>query len=317
MNIDFGVPQGSILGPLLFLIFINDLPNSTNFFIRLFADDTFLCSQNDDLLLLENEVNYELNKVFIWLASNKLTLNLSKSKFMFFSNKKKNVFELNIKINETRIDSCESYKYLGVIFDNNLSWKPHVDYICGKISKACGALSNIRHSVDLETLKTVYYALVHSYLHYGITTWGSASENVLKPLHTLLNRIVRIITFAPFTIDVEPIFNFLEILDFQQLLHLETGKFVYKSKNDLLPINTLINHFERSSSHHNYNLRNRANGQLVAPVSLLSSFKKKSLYIQGIDLWSNLPDSIKLSESINIFKKRFKSHLLQDNSDGL
>ena len=144
---------------------------------------------------------------------------------------------MNIKINETRIDSCESYKYLGVIFDNNLSWKPHVDYICGKISKACGALSKIRHSVDLETLKTVYYSLVHSYLHYGITTWGSASENVLKPLHTLLNRIVRIITFAPFTIDVEPIFNFLEILDFQQLLHLETGKFVYKSKNDLLPIN--------------------------------------------------------------------------------
>ena len=208
---------------------------------------------------------------------------------------------MNIKINETRIDSCESYKYLGVIFDNNLSWKPHVDYICGKISKACGALSKIRHSVDLETLKTVYYSLVHSYLHYGITTWGSASENVLKPLHTF----------------VEPIFNFLEILDFQQLLHLETGKFVYKSKNELLPINTLINHFERSSSNHNYNLRNRANGQLVAPVSLLSSFKKKSLYIQGIDLWSNLPDSIKLSESINIFKKRFKSHLLQDNSDGL
>ena len=84
MDIEYGVPQGSILGPLLFLIFINDLPEATNFFIRLFADDTFLCAQNDNLELLENEVNFELKKVFIWLASNKLTLNIKKSKFMFF-----------------------------------------------------------------------------------------------------------------------------------------------------------------------------------------------------------------------------------------
>ena len=76
MNIDYGVPQGSILGPLLFLIFINDLPQATKFFIRLFADDTFLCAQNDDLMLLENEVNFELKKVYFWLASNKLTLNI-------------------------------------------------------------------------------------------------------------------------------------------------------------------------------------------------------------------------------------------------
>ena len=143
MNIDFGVPQGSILGPLLFLIFINDLPEATNFFIRLFADDTFLCSQNNDILRLENEVNFELQKVYVWLASNKLTLNIKKSKFMFFSNKKKVNREMNIKINGNKLEKCDNYKYLGVIFDNNLSWQPHIEYICGKISKACGALSKI------------------------------------------------------------------------------------------------------------------------------------------------------------------------------
>ena len=165
-----------ILGPLLLLIFINDLPEATNFFIRLFADDTFLCSQNDDLVLLENEVNFELNKVFIWLSSNKLTLNIKKSKFMFLSNKKNIERELIIKINGKILESCEEYKYLGVIFDNNLSWKPHIDRVCNKVSKACGALSKLRHCVDLNTLKNVYHALVHSYLRYGITVWGNASD---------------------------------------------------------------------------------------------------------------------------------------------
>ena len=154
MGIEYGVPKGSILGPLLFLIFINDLPEATNFFIRLFADDTFLCAQNDDLELLENEVNFELKKVFIWLASNKLTLNIKKSKFMFFSNKKNIDRMLRIRINGKLLDICDEYKYLGVIFDSHLTWKPHIDRICNKVSKACGALSKLRHCVDLNTLKT-------------------------------------------------------------------------------------------------------------------------------------------------------------------
>ena len=89
IDIVFGVPQGSILGPLLFLLYINDLPQATNFFVRLFADDTFLCAQNKDLVALESQVNFELQKVYNWLASNRLSLNMDKSKFMLISNKKR------------------------------------------------------------------------------------------------------------------------------------------------------------------------------------------------------------------------------------
>ena len=311
MNIDFGVPQGSILGPLLFLIYINDLPEATNFFIKLFADNTFLCAQNHNLLRLENEVNLELHKVFIWLASNKLTLNIGKSKFMFFSNKKKNIRELNIKINEKKLDKCDSYKYLGVIFDKNLSWQPHVEYISGKISKACGALSKIRHSVDIETLKSVYYALVHSYLRYGIIAWGNATESVLKPLHSLINRIVRIMTFAPFRIGTGPIFDYLKFLNVTQIFLLETGKFVFKSKTNLLPINTIVKYFERPAVTHRHNLRNNRQS-LTTPYVLLSSSKKKSLYIKGTYMWRDMPESLKLSDSFNIYKRNLKLLILQD-----
>ena len=232
---------------------------------------------------------------------------------MFLSNKK-NPLELNIKINNEPLKKCDSYKYLGVMFDCNLTWKPHVDNLCGKISKACGALSKIRHCVNIETLTNVYYALVHSYLRYGITAWGNAAENVLKPLHALLNRVVRIMTFAPFGINTKPILEFLEILSISQIFSLETGKFVFKSRNSILPISTIANHFERTNANHNYNLRNRTN-QYVTPLELLSSFKKKSLHIRGAHLWNNVPESIKSSDSFSIFLKCFKSFLQLEQNE--
>ena len=109
----------------------------------------------------------------------------------------------------------------------------------------------------------MYYALVNSYIRYGIVDWGNAAENVIKPLHTLLNRIVRIMTFAPFGIGTKPIFDFLEILDVSQIFSLETAKFVYKSKNQMLPISTLANHFERRNAVHQHNLRPRINRLLI------------------------------------------------------
>ena len=182
VQIEFGVPQGSILGPLLFLIYINDLPSATKFFIKLYADDTYLCYQDENLEVLQNEVNMELEKVFHWLAANKLTLNISKSKFMLITKKRVNLSNFTVKINGTDLEECDNYKYLGVFFDKNLNWKKHIDHICEKVSKSCGILSKLRHCFELETLREVYHALVHSYVRYGIIAWGTAPKTSLKSL---------------------------------------------------------------------------------------------------------------------------------------
>ena len=313
--IKYGVPQGSILGPLLFLLYINDLPEASAFYIKLFADDTFLCLQNSDLSKLEIDVNVELRKVCEWLASNKLTLNVSKSKYMITSANRRITPNLNIYINEELMEECDSYKYLGVMIDKNLTWKEHIQYVCKKVSKSCGYLAKLRHCVSTDTLISIYYALVHSYVRYGISSWGCATDTALQPLISLTNRIVRIITFAPFgNIDVDSIYKYLDILNVPDTVLLETGKFVYKRENELLPVTEIANHFDlrNENVHHHYNLRNR---NIFTPNIVVSSTSgERSIQYRGAKLWNNLSDDIRQCESLSIFKKKLKVYLLEDSS---
>ena len=313
MPIKFGVPQGSILGPLLFLIFINDLPNATNFFIKLFADDTFLCAKNKDIMSLQTEVNFELQKVNDWLICNKLTLNIDKCKFMIISNKKKIPENFFVSIDDSPLKQCNQYKYLGVMMDKNLNWKAHIDYISSKISKACGIISKLRYSVSTKLLVEIYNALIHSYLRYGIVIWGNTSGESLQPLNTLVNRAVKIMSFTySDRTDLEPIFSDLKVLSLKNVFRLETAKYMYKLKNDLLP--TVIgNYFETRSEYcmnpaPRYKFRKRNKTKKI-DTRLKSS--EKSIQIKSEKIWSEIPESLRKKKSINSFKKHYKSVLLR------
>ena len=133
---------------------------------------------------------------------------------MIISNRREAKQKFQLKINGLALERCSSYKYLGLFIDEGLNWKTHVNHVCQKISKACAIISKLRHCVDFNTLKMVYYALGYSYLRYCNVVWGNTSKNVLNPLSALRNRIIRIMTFAPFgRIDIHPILSSLEILD--------------------------------------------------------------------------------------------------------
>ena len=174
LTLQFGVPQGSVLGPLSFLLYINDLPNCTKSKVSLFADDIFLKMESANLSELRIQANKEMKNISNWLIANKLTLNIKKSKYMIIG-KRKNIptEEFSLVLDGTEeILRCKEYKYLGVIIDDKLTWKSHIQLICEKIGKTCGALAKLRHCVNSSTLKSVYYALVFSHLQYCNKVWG-------------------------------------------------------------------------------------------------------------------------------------------------
>ena len=306
--VECGVPQGSILGPLLFLLYINDLPEATSLFVKLYADDTFLCAQNSNIQVLESEVNIEINKVCRWLRANKLSLNISNSKFMILT-KKRNIMPIALNINNIALEQCDSYKYLGVVFDKDLNWKSHIEYICDKITRSVGALASLRHRTNLSVLREIYYALINSYARYGIIAWGNASESALHPLNVLLNKAIRIMTFAPFgPLDLNPIYRELEFLNLYQTFQLERGKFMFKKEKNLLPT-SIANYFETEvQNEHGYNLRRRR-----SPTHAFQSktiLGKKSIQNEGKLFWNNLPECLKDLDSPIAFKKLLKKLLM-------
>ena len=192
-KITWGVPQGSILGPLLFLLYINDLPsclNSTK--PRMFADDTNITSSGNCIDDVENAVNSDLKNLRKWLMANKLSLNVAKTEFQIIGTKQnlKNILgqKPNIHILDCPIKQVVQCKSLGVILDENLSWKSNTNAICKKISSGIYALKRIKPFVDQKTLMSVYNAIIHLYFTYCCEVWDVFGETQSMRLQKLHNR---------------------------------------------------------------------------------------------------------------------------------
>ena len=191
MNIEYGVPLGSTLGPVFFLIYINDLNNALRSKSILFADDTCLLVTEDNSQTLRSAITDELNRLSIWCSANKLTIILSKPCVPFIPPKitmNSNFSLFLLWSNDNPINIVSSTKYLGVFIDNRLNFKEHILTLENKIARSVGILSKVRYNFPLKTLLQLYHALIHPLLTYGIVVWGSTYPSYLGKLKTLQNK---------------------------------------------------------------------------------------------------------------------------------
>ena len=195
-QIHCGVPQGSILGPLFFILYINDLPFASSLTEPLlFADDTSILYSHRDQDHLISVLNEELIKIDSWMRSNKLSVNIKKTNYVVFkSAQKKASSDLPLSFNSQILKEKNAVKFLGAYIDNSLTWKSHINHVCKKMSKSIGVIFRSRFFLTEKTLLSLYYTLVYPYISYCSTVWTSTYPTNLNRIYLLQKRAVRAIT---------------------------------------------------------------------------------------------------------------------------
>lgn len=310
-----GVPQGSILGPLLFLLYINDMSETSKLlYFILFADDTNILYSNRDIWQLMKIVNCELLILSDWFKANKLSLNIKKTNFMLFGYKdiplidQNNETAFEIIIENEKITKVDSTKFLGVIVDQKLTWHQHIAYISLKISKSLNILSRLKHKLPQKCLISLYYSLIYPHLNYCIIIWGSAYKTTLHRLEILQKRAVRIIDNSHYLSHSEPLFKKYNFLKLYDIYFFSICMFMYKFKYQMLPNVCqclLMLNIEYNSS--TYCLRNV--GVFAIPLHR-TTVRAKCIKVCGPKYWDSVSDDIKSVPTEHNFKSKLRLSII-------
>ena len=307
LNVTCGVPQGSILGPKLFILYINDICNVSDILhFVLFADDTNIFCSGKDMKKLCKTVSIALENLNVWFAVNKLSLNVSKTNFILFGNRKYKE-EVNITINDVQIDRVYKTKFLGVMIDSKLNWKEHINIINNKISKSIAIIYRASKILNTDSMYTLYCTLVLPYLNYCAENWGNTYEGNINKIFLKQKRVIRIISKANFYDHTNQLFKKLNILKLKDLIELRSAIFMYKANRKTLPKNLQIL-FHFNSAKNRYHLRNKQEFQCRF---VRTKQKQMCLSIYGIKLWNAMYDEFKQCKNIKSFKIKYKRFIIE------
>ncbi|KAI5642242.1 reverse transcriptase (RNA-dependent DNA polymerase) domain-containing protein [Phthorimaea operculella] len=292
------IPQGSVLGCILFLIYINELPKNLNIKCTMFADDIsllfhFNANEKNNCI---SKINSTLKTVQEWLNNNHLQINSKKTKVIQFHPPQKQPLSLNnIHIDQNQVHEVKTHNLLGIHLDSNLNWKEHVSKTKTKLTRFTYALNTIRNNTNVEAALSAYYAYAESWLRYGIILWGNSTN--VHELFVMQKKCIRIIFRVKNRQSCRPYFKNNKILTLHSLFILELATFVRKN----------INRFTLKSSYITHNLRFKNN--LKLPTTTMTLYHK-STYFTGIKIYNKIPETIKSEPKDHIFIQKLKSYLI-------
>jgi hypothetical protein len=299
----FGVPQGSILGPLLFSLYVNDLPLSiSRALCELFADDTSIHTSDSSLVQLSNRLQESIYQLIDWSELNHMALNPSKTKYMLVASRQKRQNQTScmppIFIDNSIVEEVDTHKVLGVIIDKNVTWSPHIDNLSNLLSQKVFQFNKIKHFLDMPSRKSFFYAYIQSQIDYASTIYDLCSANTLKPLKRIHKRAMKVIlNKSSLTISD---YKQIDILPLEQKLNYNKAILMYKIMVGPAPI-SLRNKFTVNKSRYTNAI------DIATPQTDLF---KTSLTYSGASLWnSTLKDKFLQKNSLPVFKKSYKAYL--------